>query len=792
MVQSLSLTRKMLLLTALAGAVIWWVSDTLESGVMRELFHADLKVRFATQAREERINFDRYIKAHHQAVQLFAATQALIRHVSAPHFNRGATDLVQYRTIPPWLPRLSVIRRFIEPRYSLLLNSRGEPKEIYTASGSDAPPGLYELRPLVLQLSHNQSFLTMISKQPFLLAAESIKNDAGKTIATLLLASPLDDEFLIAAQGPSGHSTLTALLAGKATTILTSSNLQLLPAGTQLSSLEKDYLVTGRGFFDYGASDLVINFASFISTIEVDHMTEAVMTRDREMRAISAGAFIAAFGLILFWITQRIEGLTHRVVEFSEHMDLPQTQVQNGDQIQILEERFKRLAEEIKLETAALEHQALHDPLTELPNRKLLYNDVQQEIHRSARNNQNFVLMMTDLDRFKEVNDTLGHHVGDTVLQQASERLSRLLRKSDTVARLGGDEFGVLLPETTMEDAQQIADKISKSFASPFVIEGHNLNVGISIGIVEFPTHGRNVTRLVQHADVAMYNAKRRGGGYALYDPQKDVHSRDRLALMSDLRRTIEENELALVYQPAIDLGTGKIHGVEALLRWQHPVHGNIAPDRFIPLAEQTGLIKTLTNWVLETAVQHCRQWYKQGQPLVVAVNLSSHSLQDRGLPTQIGELLEKYSLPASYLRLELTESSIMADPIRAREVLKALSNMGIGLSIDDFGTGYSSLAYLKQLPVDEIKVDASFVLNMLKDESDATIVRATIDLAHNLGLSVVAEGVESRDVYECLAKWDCNSVQGNYVAKPLTSEQIQDRKTVLGALGELRLLLQN
>ena len=792
MLQSLSLTRKMLLLTALAGAVIWAALDSLESRVMRELFHADLKERFAIQARDERINFDRYVKAHHQAVQLFAATRALIDHVSARHFNSGATDLVQYSTIPPWLPRLSVIRRFIEPRYGLLLNSRGEPREIYSASGSDAPEGLYRLPPLALQLSYNQSFLTLIGKRPFLLAAEPIKNRGGDIIATLLLASPLDDEFLIAAQGPSGNNTLTALLASQSTAILTSSNPHLLPAGTPLSSLENSYLITGRGFFDYGASDLVINFASFISTTEVDHMTEAVMVRDREMRAISAGAFIAAFGLILFWITQRIEGLTRRVVEFSEHMDLPQTPIQNGDQIQILEERFKRLAEEIKLETAALEHQALHDPLTELPNRKLLYNDVQHEIHRSGRNNQNFILMMTDLDRFKEVNDTLGHHVGDAVLQQASGRLSQLLRKSDTVARLGGDEFAILLPETDMEDALQIADKISKAFASPFVIEGHNLNVGISIGMVEFPLHGHNVTELVQHADVAMYHAKRQGGGYARYDPHKDMHSRDRLALMSDLRRALETDELTLAYQAVVNLASGQVDCVEALLRWQHRQQGNIPPDKFIPLAEQTGLAATLNTWVLEHAIRQCRQWQHPSRPMVVALNLSTHCLQDRGLSVQIETLLERHRLPAGCLRLELTESSIMTDPIRARETLKNLSAMGIGLSIDDFGTGYSSLAYLKQLPVDEIKIDASFVINMLRDESDATIVRATIDLAHNLGLKVVAEGVESAAICERLAQWGCDCVQGNHVAIPLTPEIIQNHDSLMAALGELRLVMQN
>jgi EAL domain-containing protein (putative c-di-GMP-specific phosphodiesterase class I) len=307
------------------------------------------------------------------------------------------------------------------------------------------------------------------------------------------------------------------------------------------------------------------------------------------------------------------------------------------------------------------------------------------------------------------------------------------------------------------------------------MVEGHTLSVGISIGLVECPSQGNDVNILVQRADVAMYLAKRNKIGYAIYDPNKDTHSIGRLALMSEFRDAIENQLLDLYYQPKIDVASGDVKGAEALLRWNHPQRGFIGPSEFIPLAEQTGLIKPLTAWVLQQAVRQCIEWRQHIPDFNMSVNLSVHNLHDTQLLDQISELITRHQLPPSCLTLEITEGDIMADPIRARELLKQFNAMGIILSIDDFGTGYSSLGYLKQLPVEEIKIDRSFVMEMLEDENDAVIVRATIDLAHNLGMWIVAEGVKDRKTWELLKSLGCDVAQGYYISRAIHPQQFTD-----------------
>jgi diguanylate cyclase (GGDEF)-like protein len=447
-----------------------------------------------------------------------------------------------------------------------------------------------------------------------------------------------------------------------------------------------------------------------------------------------------------------------------------------GDEIDILERSFNRLAEAVEYETSALEHQALHDPLTDLPNRKLLNNRLQQEILRTNRSQKPLVLIMIDLDHFKEINDTLGHHIGDVVLQHAATRLFRTFRKTDSVARLGGDEFGILLPETTLAQAKVIAQKAVEAFEIPFVIEGNSLSVGISMGLTESPQHGDDVNILVQRADVAMYVAKRGNLGFSVYDPSQDTHSVGRLALMTDLRTAIENQSLELAFQPKVDVASKQLIGAEALLRWNHPQRGYIEPDEFIPLAEQTGLIKPITTWVLNEAVRQCMEWRKLWPNFNMSVNLSVQNLHDVALLNQVRSLLADDGVPAASLTLEITESDIMTDPIRAKEILESLHMMGIALSIDDFGTGYSSLSYLKQLPVDEIKIDKSFVMEMIEDENDAVIVKATIDLAHNLGLRTVAEGVTDPEIWRYLEFLQCDIAQGYFVARPLKAKDFTQK----------------
>jgi diguanylate cyclase (GGDEF)-like protein len=422
------------------------------------------------------------------------------------------------------------------------------------------------------------------------------------------------------------------------------------------------------------------------------------------------------------------------------------------------------------------EHQALHDALTDLPNRTLFHDRVHQALSSARREHVPTAVMIMDLDRFKEVNDTLGHASGDELLKQVGLRLSESLRESDTVARLGGDEFGVLLPKVVdAEAAVAVARKLRTTLEEPFTIHGLALQMEASIGIALFPDHGTDVQSLLQRADVAMYVAKEHPAGCEVYTRERDEYSPDRLTLLTELRRAIDRGELLLHYQPKVDLRTNDIHGVEALVRWQHPERGMIPPDEFIPPAQKTGVIAPLTMFVLDEALRQCRTWALQGLELCVAVNLSTRNLLDVHLPDTVGELLARWEVPARLLELEITESTILADPVRAMQILSRLDEMGIRLAIDDFGTGYSSLAYLKRLPVDELKIDKSFILGMDENENDAVIVRSTIDLGRNLGLRVVAEGVETPKAWSRLAQLGCDIAQGYYLSRPAPASEITD-----------------
>ncbi len=422
----------------------------------------------------------------------------------------------------------------------------------------------------------------------------------------------------------------------------------------------------------------------------------------------------------------------------------------------------------------ALKFQALHDALTNLPNRTLLEDRLAQALRTARRLDTPLGLLLLDLDRFKEVNDTLGHPVGDVLLRQVGPRLRNVLRESDTVSRMGGDEFAVLLPGAGTVDAAVIAAKIIEAIEQPFIVEGQPLHVGASLGLVIFPEHGDDAETLLRRADLAMYVAKRDGGGYALFVSDQDQESGVRLLLAADLRQAIGTNELELFYQPKVNIATGKVTSVEALLRWHHPTRGLLSPTVFIPLAEQTGLIAPLSQWVLEAAVRQSRAWRDMGVALSVAVNLSMRNLQDAQLPEQIAGLLALFEVHPDWLKLEITESMIMADPERTIGVLARINAMGVQLSIDDFGTGYSSLAHLARLPVSEIKIDKSFVTDMEANASNAVIVRSTIDLAHNLGLSVVAEGVERQEVWSQLSHLGCDLAQGYLMARPLPATDFE------------------
>ncbi len=432
------------------------------------------------------------------------------------------------------------------------------------------------------------------------------------------------------------------------------------------------------------------------------------------------------------------------------------------------------IARRLNEKNAALTHQAHHDSLTGLPNRTLLHQHLESLIRGARQSGQSVALFVMDLDRFKEVNDTLGHPFGDQLLKLVGLRVSGSLRADDTMARLGGDEFAVVLPATGRKQAVTCAMRIFRALEQPFVVEGVTLDVKTSIGIAIYPEHGEAPDLMVQHADTAMYKAKKAGVGYRFYDPAEDPHSLRRLTLTGELRRAIEHNQLVLYYQPKIDLNTHRAMGVEALVRWQHPVHGLVPPDEFIPLAERTGLIRPLTDWVLNEAVRQCSVWRRRGLYLSVAVNLSAYSLRHPLLPTEMGALLQTWDVPASALVLELTESAMMEDPELATDIVRRMDNMGLRIAIDDFGTGYSSLAHLQRLSVHELKIDKSFVIGMATDDSNAVIVRSIVDLAHNLGCKVVAEGVESRDGLRALESLGCDGAQGYYLSRPVPAAALE------------------
>jgi diguanylate cyclase (GGDEF)-like protein len=412
------------------------------------------------------------------------------------------------------------------------------------------------------------------------------------------------------------------------------------------------------------------------------------------------------------------------------------------------------------------EFEALHDPLTRLPNRALFHRLVQEHIERSS---QGVAVLFLDLDRLREVNDTLGHHIGDRLLQQIGPRLRAMLGPEATVGRIGGDEFAVLLPGVTeAKEATRIANALAAAVAEALGVQHLTLAVEANIGIALYPEHAEDSAELLQRADVALYVAKERRSMSELYDAERGARSRRSLSLIGDLRRAIDRRELVLYYQPKAELGSGRICGVEALVRWQHPEHGLVAPDEFIPLAEHTMLMDPLTMWVLDEALSQCAIWRQAGLDLRIAVNLSVRNLHDPELAAKVAGRLHARGLPPSSLELEITESSIMAEPLRAMETLGQLSRLGVRLSVDDFGTGYSSLAYLKRLPVNEVKIDRSFIRDMTTDASDAAIVRSTMDLARHLGLEVVAEGVETQEVWSALVLLGCDYAQGDFLSPPL------------------------
>ncbi|MES2324068.1 MAG: EAL domain-containing protein [Pseudomonadota bacterium] len=650
------------------------------------------------------------------------------------------------------------------------------------------------LDPLVLGLldraeqASGASAVTIINSKPVQIVVMPVK--APITIAWVVMGFTIDRDMAVDMQQLSalevaivtreggapwkaGESTLApALMAGAAAQLQGQSEAQAKTFDIEI------------GGHRYSARMLPIGLdgkraASVMLARSIDDATEQYTRLERTLLVLTVvGIAVAAVAAILTAkrIAQPLRELagTARRLERGDYRG--QIDVRREDEIGALAKAFNSMREGIAKREQEIRRLAYWDTLTNLPNRAQFVVLLDEALAEAKRHEHAVFVLMMDLDRFKHVNDVMGHNFGDALLRQVAERLTLRVTEahpSGHVARLGGDEFAVLLPATSIDNAQVVAAGILRVLEMPLSLEDQTVDIGAGLGIAGFPDNGSEPEELLSMAEVAMYAAKQRNDGAIVYESAMDKASAKSLGLLTELRNAIERNEFRLHVQPKMKLDTGEVVGAEALVRWVHPERGTVFPDEFIPFAEQTGFIRVLTRWVLDRSAALCRELQEQGVDLKISVNLSTRDLLDQDLPNKFNDILLRHSLSPASFCLEITESAIMDDPVRAQQTLERLHAMGVDLSIDDFGTGYSSLAYLKRLPVDELKIDKSFVLNMENDIGDTKIVRSTIDLGHNMGLRVVAEGIESEAVWRLLAALGCDQGQGYFMSRPIPAGEL-------------------
>lgn len=430
----------------------------------------------------------------------------------------------------------------------------------------------------------------------------------------------------------------------------------------------------------------------------------------------------------------------------------------------------KRIVIRLDQQNSALIYQFTHDDLTGLPNRRKLFEYLDERI--SGGGTATFALLVLDINNFREINDTLGHSAGDILLVQVGKRLQRAFSDADFVGRLGGDEFAIVVSDASVSAINQFSLEIQRNLHEPYPVHGMDIALSTSIGCASYPEHANDVASLIRRTEVAMYRAKKDRMLHTIYDVEFDHHNVRRLALIGDLRKSVKVGQLSMHYQPKIDFHTGMIASVESLVRWHHPEYGKVSPAEFVGYAEQSDFIAEFTLFTIRQSLIQCRKWSGRGYAINVAVNISANTLRDRQFPQRIRQLLKETDVSSRRLKLEITESAIMSDPEQALQILRELADMNIELSIDDFGTGYSSLSYLKRLPVTELKIDQSFVMDMLNNENDRIIVHSIIELAHNLGFKVVAEGIEDQATYDYLKQHQCDVAQGYLISRPLSSTE--------------------
>jgi diguanylate cyclase (GGDEF)-like protein len=646
---------------------------------------------------------------------------------------------------------------------------------------------LQALQALAPQLAKQGSTLALLGGKPFQLVMVPMK--APQLVGYVVMGFALDQSLVDDMQALSDlHVSLLIHDAGGAERVaLSTLPKDLIPGllgqarGAQLKMGEDETYVfrsiqqIGDGTAQWaGLRTLLLrSLAEKVAPYQPLKATLAALTL--------AGLLVA--GVTSVFITRQMTGPLHSLVKATEYMgsgDFSRAlkHAERNDEIGDLSRAFEQMRVSIASHEQAIRQLAYWDRLTGLPNRAQFRDTVRAAIteaslSQTGNNPQPIAVVMLDLDRFKHVNDVLGYAFGDRLLKGVAERLLRMsVREGDVVARLSGDEFALLLPGSDEAAAVAVAERVADIFQLPMTMDDHTVDLAAGFGVACWPAHAADADTLINRAEVAMYNAKRKSGAPQVYDPHIDASSARSLSLLSELRRALENDELRLFLQPKIALESGRFAGAEALVRWQHPQRGMVPPMDFIPFAEQTGFVRHLTLWMVEATA---RQWATlAGLGLSsVSVNLSTRDLMDAELPAKINRILRRHGMPPKAMCLEITESAIMDEPQRALATLNALSAAGFKLSIDDFGTGYSSLAYLKRLPVNELKIDRSFVMAMEKDIDDAKIVRSTIDLAHNLGLTVVAEGVENPAVLELLAELGCDEAQGYHMSRPLPANEM-------------------
>jgi diguanylate cyclase (GGDEF)-like protein len=678
--------------------------------------------------------------------------------------------------------------RRIKASASMLISSERK----ITASTGIRSDGLEQLVLSMLddaERSDGANGIAIVAARPYQVVVMPVK--APITIGWVVMTFPINEQQVAEMRQITGVHTTILTRDPKGQWLAAASTMTPLQAGAMMMQLQKmphpapeafDVDIDGD---KYSARMMPVgedggHRAVVVLARSIDEATAEYSRLEHWLMALTvAGIIVSAIASIL--TAKRIAQPLSELARTAERLERGDYKVQieskRGDEIGALAQAFDSMRNGIAKREQEIRHLAYWDTLTNLPNRAqflLLLNDSISEAR--AQNGSVFVLMM-DLDRFKHVNDVMGHSFGDALLKQVAGRLQLLLANrhdlSAQVARLGGDEFAVLLPRSGLEQARIIASEILAALESPLSLDDQMVDLGAGLGIAGYPTHAEDGEALLSMAEVAMYTAKQRNDGAVVYDASFDKSSAQSLSLLTELRNAVERNELRLFVQPKITLAEGAVVGVESLVRWVHPERGNVFPDQFIPFAEQTGFIRVLTQWVLEQSAALCNAMEQQGIHLKVSVNLSTRDLLDQDLPSKFAATLARHQVSAGSFCLEITESAIMDDPVRAQQTLERLHAMGCDLSIDDFGTGYSSLAYLKRLPVDELKIDKSFVLNMETDSGDAKIVRSTIDLGHNMGLRVVAEGIESEAVWRMLGKLGCDQGQGYFMSRPMPAGQL-------------------